>query len=220
MLAYAAHRPVAAKRGPAPHAMLAIIAIHVAGIAALMSAKMDLPTKFASTPTIIDMIREDDPPPPQDPVDSRPQWPLEPSISLPMPLVPSPPIALDPAEAQPTLPFDKIIRLPDPGPRADPTPTPAPVKVGPRLATPGSELRPPYPRSKLASGEEAVLRLNLTIDERGRVIAVDPIGRADGTFLEAARRHLIAHWRYKPATEDGRAVGTTMAVTLRFQLEA
>jgi protein TonB len=65
-----------------------------------------------------------------------------------------------------------------------------------------------------------VLRLNLTIDERGRVVAVDPIGRADGTFLEAARRHLIAHWRYRPATEDGRAVSSTLAVTLRFQLEA
>ena len=64
-----------------------------------------------------------------------------------------------------------------------------------------------------------MLRPNLTIDERGRVVAVEPIGRADRVFLDAARRHLLAHWRYKPASEGGRAVGATIAVTLRFQLD-
>ena len=53
-----------------------------------------------------------------------------------------------------------------------------------------------------------MLRLKLTIDPRGRVIAVDPVGKADPAFLAAARRHLIAHWRYKPATEDGRAIAS------------
>jgi periplasmic protein TonB len=48
---------------------------------------------------------------------------------------------------------------------------------------------------------------------------VDPVGRADGEFLAAARRHLIAHWRYAPATDDGRAVGSTTTITLRFQLD-
>ena len=70
-----------------------------------------------------------------------------------------------------------------------------------------------------ASEEEAVLRLKLTIDERGRVIAVEPLGRADRAFLDSARRHLIAHWRYRPATEDGRAVSSSAVITLRFQLD-
>ena len=51
-----------------------------------------------------------------------------------------------------------------------------------------------------------MLKLRLSIDHRGRVVAVEPVGRADRAFLAAARRHLIAKWRYKPATEDGRAV--------------
>ena len=93
------------------------------------------------------------------------------------------------------------------------------VKLGPRLATPASELRPAYPPSKLASEEEAVLRLRLTIDANGRVTAVDPVGAADRAFLEAARRHLIAHWRYKPATEDGHAVASSAVITLRFVLD-
>ena len=93
-----------------------------------------------------------------------------------------------------------------------------PVKLGPRLATPESELKPPYPQSKLLSEEEAVLNLRLTIDQNGRVVAVEPVGRADPAFFAAARRHLLAHWRYKPASEDGRPMASSTVITLRFQL--
>ena len=219
MLAYAANRRVVAQRRSAPNAMLAIVALHVAGIAGLMSARMDLPSKILP-PTIVDLIPAPKPPP-ERAVDPRLPRPSDSTVTRSVPTVPVPtpgPVLDNPGPAPS---FDDLVgpKL-DPIPRVDPTPVPAPVKLGPRLATPPSDLRPPYPRSKLASGEEAVLRLNLTIDERGRVIAVEPIGRADGVFLDAARRHLLAHWRYKPATEDGRAVGSTIAVTLRFQLEA
>ena len=64
-----------------------------------------------------------------------------------------------------------------------------------------------------------MLRLKLSIDERGRVIAVEPVGRADRSFLEAARRHLIAKWRYKPATEDGKAIASSTVITLTFRIE-
>ena len=59
----------------------------------------------------------------------------------------------------------------------------------------------------------------LTISESGRVTAVDPVGTADREFLDAGRRHLIAHWRYQPATEDGRAIASFTVVTLRVQLD-
>jgi protein TonB len=95
---------------------------------------------------------------------------------------------------------------------------PAPVRVGPRFATPADAVRPPYPASKIESDDEAVLKLKLSIDPRGRVVAVEPVGRADPAFLAAARRHLIAHWRYKPATEDGRAIASSTVITLRFEL--
>jgi protein TonB len=109
-------------------------------------------------------------------------------------------------------------------PGVEPRPTPsiaakAPVRVAARFITPASELRPPYPRSKLDTEEEASLRLRLSIDERGRVVAVEPVGKADPAFLAAARRHLLARWRYAPATEDGRAVASSTTITLRFQIE-
>jgi protein TonB len=51
------------------------------------------------------------------------------------------------------------------------------------------------------------------------VVAVEPVGRADPAFLAAARRHLLAQWRYKPATEDGRAIASSTTITLRFELD-
>ena len=64
MLAYAAsRRRDLADRRPHPNTMLLIIGAHVAALAALMSAKMDLPNHFKSEPPIVvDTIR--DPPPP------------------------------------------------------------------------------------------------------------------------------------------------------------
>jgi protein TonB len=98
-------------------------------------------------------------------------------------------------------------------------PIPLPISSAAQLLTPPSDLKPPYPQSKLLTGEEASLTLRLTVDDQGRIIAVEPIGRADPVFLAAARRHLLAHWRYKPAIQDGRAISSSFTVTLRFELD-
>jgi protein TonB len=220
MLAYASNAPRIAERRSAPNAMLFIIAGHVAVIAAVMSAKMDLPIRIFHPPIIVDTIPN---PPPPDPVPT-PRNPTQPNDNStidhrnqtqPLP--------------GPTFPIDVGPTTPDPGPIAgndvrlpsnpQPLPMANPVKLGPRLLTPESELKPPYPASKLLTEEEAVLRLRLSIDERGHVTAVEPVGRADPAFFAAARRHLIAHWRYRPASEGGHAIASSMVVTLRFQLD-
>ena len=221
MLAYAANRPVIAARRPSPNVMLAIIAAHVAVVAVVMSAKMEY-ERHRSPPIVIDTIPAPKPPPPEAPpakTDPQPR-PAPHALTQPDPVQPLPSPS-DPITSRgPT--------TADPGPIAIgggggipqlPPATHTLVKLGPRLATPSSELKPSYPPSKLASEEEAVLRLRLTIDENGRGTGVDAVGVADRAFLEAARRHLIAHWRYKPATEDGRAVSSSAVITLRFQLD-
>jgi protein TonB len=197
--------------------MLVIIAAHVAVIAAVMSAKMELPPTFHPTRTIVDLIREENPPPPA-PVDQHVRPAPRSTFTAPRPDVALPPTdEHQTVDATPSLPSIDVGPVVDPGPVVQPVPIS--VRTGARLLTSAEELKPPYPMAKLASGEEAVLRLRLTIDERGRVVAVEPVERADRVFLEAARRHLIAHWRYKPATEDGRALPSTMVITLRFQLD-
>lgn len=203
-----------------PSALLAIVGVHAVVIGAVMTAKMDLPQKIKGTITEVTLVDPPKPPPPE-PQPQTPPKTNEPAISkvdVPRPVLPIPiddrPIA-----------DDTPIPTPNPGPivgtNPNPVPNPIPVveRTGPRFATPDWALRPPYPDDKRRMEEEATLKLRLAIDERGRVVSVEPVGKADRSFLEAARRHLIAKWRYKPATEDGRSVPSTTVITLRFELE-
>ena len=220
MLAYAAHRRTIAQRRSAPHLMLAVIVGHVALIAVAMSAKMDLPERIRDA-TEIKFIPLPPPPPPNRPPPKAEPKPSQSTITRTPTIVPVPQPRIDqldptPIPAIPSLPA--IRPMPNPEPRI--APVPAPVRVGPRFATPADAVRPPYPASKIASDEEAVLKLRLSIDPRGRVVAVEPVGRADPAFLAAARRHLLAHWRYKPATEGGRTIASSTVITLRFELES
>jgi periplasmic protein TonB len=222
MLAYAASRPNAVARQSSPNALLFIISAHVAVAAVVMSIKMDLPRRIYQTPIpIIDLPTPVDP----DPVKQPPQTHHAPApIPTPTPLPPLPIPRDPPIDEGPTDNGGGTMTGGDTfgtgaGPSlGDPINLP-PVRHDPRLLTPPAELKPPYPASKVAAEEEATLNLRLTIDNRGRVIAVEPLGRADATFVAAARRHLLAHWRYAPATDDGRAVATTLIITLRFQLD-
>lgn len=220
MLAYPATRPVPVGRSSSPNSMLAIVAAHIAAIAALMSARMDLPTSPPKTPLTVDFIKPD-PVPPETPVDRPRQEVAGPDRALSVP---------DPLVSVPDQP--DVIPVPDPLPPLDrivpdlntstrpPGDAAKPIAATPAVLLTGvAELKPPYPASKLASGEEADLKLRLTIDERGRVTSVEPLGRADSAFLSAARRHIIGHWRYRPATSDGRGVATSLVITLRFRLD-
>jgi protein TonB len=216
MLAYAAGRPRVAESRASPNAMLAIIAAHVALVAVVMSTQMDLPPRLI--PKVIEVqFIPNTAPPPENVIKPTPK-----PHTTPLPLPPEPP-PLRPPEA--TIAGSAPIFPSGADPVAEPIihettiPTPAPVRSGPRLLTPASELRPPYPSSKLLTEEEAVLILRLSIDERGRVVAVDPVGRADPVFLGAARRYLDAHWRYNPASRDGTPVASSTVITLKFQLD-
>lgn len=221
MLAYAANCPAPVERRPYPNAMLVIIAVHVAAIAALMSAKMDLPGIIKGPDTTVFWVpKPKDPPPPTPPAAPTPR-PTDSTLAKVETITPLP-VRDNPTGPTPSTGFNTGILGGGNSlviPEVKPLPKPYPVKLGAQLLTSGEELKPPYPAAKLMTEEEASLTLRLTIDERGRVVGVEPVGRADRVFLEAARRHLLAHWRYRPASEDGRAIASTAVITLRFQLD-
>jgi periplasmic protein TonB len=219
MLEYVAARRTVGARQSNPSAMLIIISVHVALLALVMSAKMDLPSRiFPHKPTKIDFIPVPMPPPPTGHQASRTPTPVFTTSDQAVKTRPiDPPVSTNPttSDSDPALSGGGVGGIPT-------IPQPiitTPIRHDPRLLTPPSELKPPYPADKLLSEEEAVLTLRLTIDEHGRVIDVQPVGRADRSFLEAARRHLMAHWRYRPATDDGRAIASSTVITLRFELD-
>lgn len=203
-----------------PRALMIIVAVHAAALAAVMTAKMDLPAPFDPTVTKIDLLPEPKVPPENTPPPEPKAAPPRSSIDQVPPVMDLPRTSLPPIDIVP-LPIPDAGPIVGPGtePRADPQPRSALVRAGPRFVTPEHLVKPPYPQQKLRMEEEAALRLRLTIDERGRVTAVEPVGRADAVFLYAARRHIVARWRYEPATEDGRPVPSSTVVTLTFRLD-
>ena len=212
--------PAFAERKRHPRALILIVAGHAALLAAVMAAKMDVAQRFIPTVTDVTLIPLPPDPPKQPPPDRPAQQQPRSSIDRPVVVVPVP--------APPDTPLvdTSPIPVPDPGPLVgpgtQPTPQPKPqplARTGPRFATPESQIRPPYPASKIARDEEASLRLRLHIDAAGRVTAVEAAGSVDPVFFAAARRHIIARWRYEPATEGGRAIASSTVITLQFKLD-
>lgn len=214
MLAYA---PRPDRQRLSPTALTLIIAGHIAAIGAVMSAKMAI-ERPVDPPIFIENIRAPKVPPPNDPPRPHPDKPQTSTLDQPHTIVPPRdpmgPVATDP---HPLPPVGETIGT---GTETLPTPpiNPPIFRSGPHLATAANALRPPYPASKREAGDEASLRLKLTIDARGRVIAVDPVGRVDPTFFEAARRHILRAWHYQPAMEGSTAVPSVTTITLRFEL--
>ena len=201
---------------PHPRTLVLIIAGHAALIAAVMAAKMDLPQRIFDPPTVITLIPEPESPPPEPQVIQQPATqplPHEPIHQVQTP-IPNQDV-IQTTEVLNDLPLGPVVEPQGSGAQ----PLPEPVRTGPRFATPASELHPPYPESKRRLEEEAVLKLRLSINDRGRITAVEPVGKADPAFLESARRHIIAHWRYKPAMEGDRAVASSTVISLRFELD-
>jgi protein TonB len=223
MLAYAANRSRVGASQSSPNTLLFVASGHIALLAVAMSVKMALPPKPLDPPPLINVPIHKPPPPTPSKTPATHHGAIEPLDVPPLPIIPlaETPAPLDRSPAA----VPGSMTTVDPGPvPLPPLPVPdrAPVGVSSdaQLLTPSSELRPPYPQAKLFAGEEASLKLRLTIDERGRVVAVEPVGRADPVFLSAARRHLLSHWRYKPAMKDGNAVATSLVISLLFQLDA
>lgn len=218
MLAYAANRPVVGKAPSSPSAMLLIISAHVALIALVMSARMEFkPPQHKPTILVNVPIK---PPPPPNPTAKPFRHPTELPISNPTHDVPLPHPDQTQLDSGPTTDTEVAV-----GGGAANFPQvitqliPVPVRHEARLLTPPDELKPPYPESKILSEEEATLQLRLAINDAGRVTAVDAIGPADRVFLEAARRYLITHWRYRPATEDGHPISSSVVISLSFRLD-
>jgi protein TonB len=218
MLAYAANAHLARHAG-SPSSLVLILAGHAVLIGAVMTARMDLVGPEREKPPIVVNIPKPPVPPPEPRADPR-RDPQQSFIEREIPLI-------DMERTIPTMPVDPGPTIEDIGavigigPTIVPLDPPkaAPTRLAARFATPDSAVKPPYPLDKRRAEEEATLRLKLSIDTRGRVVAVEAIGAADPSFLEAARRHILRAWRYQPATEDGVAVPSSMVINLSFRLE-
>jgi protein TonB len=52
------------------------------------------------------------------------------------------------------------------------------------------------------------------------VKAVEKIAATSEAFWRATERHALRHWRFRPATLDGRPVESRQKVTVHFRMDA
>lgn len=207
-----------------PAALAAALALNGGVVALLIAipAATVIVTRTPPTPTTFIEV-DPVPPPATEPVEPAPrptaaQQVTEMTVPRPEPLHVDPVVHLDGVAdgSVGVLPLPSIV---DAGLKPPP-PLPAPVLVAakpdPRYA---DAFRPAYPPALRREGREGSVTVRVTIDARGRVIAVAMVRATDPIFFEETRRQALKAWRFKPATRDGVAVATEQMMTVQFRLE-
>ena len=96
-----------------------------------------------------------------------------------------------------------------------PTPVRREAEIDRRYA---AAFQPPYPTSEQRAQHEGTVRIRVTIGTDGRVRAVERVSATNDAFWAVAERQAMRHWRFRPATVDGRPVESTKVMTLHFRL--
>jgi protein TonB len=64
-----------------------------------------------------------------------------------------------------------------------------------------------------------MVTVRIVIGADGRVKQVEKLKATSDAFFRATEQQALRHWRYKPATLDGKPVESRTTVTVRFRLD-
>jgi protein TonB len=214
-----------------PTSLAVVLALHGVAIAALMLAKGPAFVEFV-TPLKVKHIPQEVPPPPEPQPQPKPEarpetqvTQIQPRIRVERPVertferIPDLPVVFDPG------PVGEVIKDPAPQPLPQPVPEPLPVpkpepvrREAAMLASSG--LQPPYPASEQRAENEGSVTVRVRIGTDGRIKSVEKIKAASEAFYLATERQALRHWRFKPATEDGKPVESVKIMVVHFRLTA
>lgn len=200
-------------------------AIAVNGLLLLLLIAPMSPVIKAVKDTQVDFFviekKKENPPPPKP--DTKPIpvqiTPPTPTVKQQTKTIEPPPLATDdPQPGDTVIPPDTTI-----GPTAEST-TVTPTDDGKPLT--GAHLEyaanpaPSYPSASLRAQEQGTVLLEVLVDVDGRPIDVK-ISRSSGyrALDAAARRQVLANWRFRPAMRNGVAVQAIGIVPVEFKLD-
>ena len=155
---------------------------------------------------IEEIIKDDEPPPPP------------PTIETPPPYVPPPDFIVDIPTATKG-PTTALVVTDKPRPVAPP-PSPV-VKKSPEIDPKFKRrFQPDYPPTSRRLGEEGSVVLQVLVDAEGKV-SDGKIQTSSGfpRLDEAALKHALRAWRFKPGTEDGKPVSVWHSVKVTFRIQ-
>jgi protein TonB len=211
-----------------PGSLVIVVALHGVALTALMLAKTEY-IRLVDPPIVVRPIPDTPEPPPIPEPEPDRQAPKQKSeIRYVPPEVPAPrrdDVVLGKTVEDPLVFYPGPIgngepkaAEPVPLPSPTPQPIPEPVRVEARL-DPRSELQPPYPASEQRAENEGSVTVRITIGADGRVKQVEKVKATSEAFFKATEQQALRHWRYKPATLDGKPVESRTSVTVRFRLD-
>ncbi len=167
---------------------------------------------------VVPIIERIVPPTPPVPVPvTAPTTPTRPTVHPPVRPDVAPSIVDQVVVEDGVLPADDAIATPvDAGP-ADIAPPAGPV-AGMRLEY-AKAPAPPYPRDALRAGLQGTVLLQVLVDVDGRPLQVE-VQKSSGhrELDDAARRFVLKHWTFRPATRDGRPVQAIGIVPIAYDL--
>lgn len=139
----------------------------------------------------------------------------------------APPAQRQPAPAPRELPAENPPKpVENAAKSAEPPPAPAPAPEPPREPVREPVRTPPkllqqapaaYTDQARAAGIEGAVLLSVDIDERGVPVRARVLKPLD-PGLDRSAIQSLAGWRFQPATEDGKPVGSTVNVEVKFSL--
>jgi protein TonB len=99
------------------------------------------------------------------------------------------------------------------------TPAPRAIAPTPAKAIAATHTTPPYPPLSRRLSEQGTVLLHIAVAEDGSV-AQAMVEKSSGSerLDEAARDWVRQHWRYHPATHNGKPVASEMKVNVVFNL--
>jgi TonB family protein len=91
-----------------------------------------------------------------------------------------------------------------------------PLNVGSLLEFAVQKTNPVYPQSARSLRQSGVVRLEVTVDEEGKVATVQNL--SGPTLLQTAAKDAVKKWKFKPFLRDGQPVKATGFLSFNFAL--
>ena len=207
-----------AQKQRSPTSLALVILLHGALIAAVILIKSPV-FRHMADPTVVTLIDDDTVPPPEHqpppPPREQPQQREVPDHVTPI---------VDTHPTGPTVDAHQentVIASNTAGNATDipilPPPPPPPVRRAAQI-DPSSQLQPPYPPSEYRAQRDGRVQVRVTIGPDGRVTDVVRLSATSDAFWEVTRQQALRHWRFRPATVDGRTVEETRVMSLIFRI--
>jgi periplasmic protein TonB len=206
-----------AQKRNSPTSLAMVLLLHAGVLGAVIMIKGPQFIRDHSVPTVVTPIPIDPDPPPVQPPRVEPEQQTH--ITRTPPIIDTDrrddPIVIATWDPPRPPPGTGTVITPPPPPLPPPPVVRRAAELDPRFA---GELQPPYPAEEHRAQREGRVQVRVTIAANGRVSAIMRLMATSEAFWRVTERQALDHWRFRPATVDGRPVADSKVMTLRFRL--